>query len=54
MAANPTKEMYKALKETEQMAADRARLVEQNKKAAQEQLLRIQLLLAKRPVKSGN
>jgi hypothetical protein len=47
MAQNPSLQEHRALKAAELRAA----LIERNKQQAREQLLRIQLILAQRPIK---
>ena len=47
MAQNPSLQEHKALRAAELRAA----LLEKNRQAAREQLLRIQLILAQRPIK---
>ena len=47
MAQNPSLQELKAVKAAELRAA----IIEKNKQAAREQLLRIQLMLAQRPIK---
>ena len=47
MAQNPSLQEHRALRAAELRAA----ILERNKQAAREQLLRIQLLLAQRPIR---
>ncbi len=52
MSANPSSQEAKALEMAIAQASAQAKIIEKNKQAAREMLLRMQLILSQRPISS--